>query len=913
MHTIQIQSVFINRTARFVVFLFFILSLSSITKASAQNFWQQKKNAVEVWVARYNGPGNDFATDLAVDEAGNVYVTGSARSDIIGDYVTIKYNSSGIEQWVSRYNGTGNGDDWASALVIDGKGNVYVTGTSRGLNTSDDFATIKYNSSGLAEWAVRYNGQGNLTDKPSGLAVDRDGNVYVTGFSQGGVGVFDYVTIKYNSSGQTTWVARYNGTGNNFDSPSALTIDDVGNVYVTGESYGVNTSKDFATIKYNSFGIEQWVARYNGPENSADEAQAIVVEENGNVYVTGGSGGPSREYTTIKYNSSGDEQWVTQYNGPGDGNDEPSDIAIDAKGNIYVTGESLGLGTRYDFATVKYNNSGAEQWVARYNGPGNADDLAVALSVDESQNIYITGTSSATGTLGVSGGDYTTIKYDSSGVVKWTIRYNGLGNEEDHANALSLDKSGNVYVTGYSRTLSTSLDFATLKYFDNTVYPLALSLSSTVNFSSRPNASDYKTTDYRLVGLPGAINRSVKEFLSGQQNKDWQAYRDNGAASNFFEVFDGSSNFQFSVGRAFWIISKKPFSVNTTTPSAPLNADQEIEVPLQSGWNLITNPFTASVLWSKIQTANNVTEPIWTFNGSFSQADTFKTYAGYYFFNATNLTLLKIPYALYFSGNSAEVVSKNWRVGISLIAGQFNEQAVSFGVANEASHGLDVFDFRKPRALAATPTVEFKRPTWDASYSTFASDIRPEFEDAENWEFDVRAISRQPAQLAFSGISKIPSRFEVYLIDAGHAQSVNLREDSLYRFTPSAELMKFKVVVGRKENVQEQLSALALPKDFALGPNYPNPFSPPERGFAGNPTTTIPVAVPAATEIKLKLYNLLGAEVKTIYEGTIEAGRYWFNWDGRNELGNQVATGVYLYRLTTSKGISLLGKMILMR
>jgi len=133
---------------------------------------------------------------------------------------------------------------------------------------------------------------------------------------------------------------------------------------------------------------------------------------------------------------------------------------------------------------------------------------------------------------------------------------------------------------------------------------------------------------------------------------------------------------------------------------------------------------------------------------------------------------------------------------------------------------------------------------------------------------------------------------------------VNLREDSLYHFNPAAELSKFNVVVGKKEAVQEKLSSLTLPKEFALGPNYPNPF---------NPTTTIPIAIPAAAEVKLKIYNLLGAEVKTIYDGTIEAGRYWFNWDGRNEAGSQVTTGVYLYRLSTSTGATLLGKMILLR
>jgi len=446
-------------------------------------------------------------------------------------------------------------------------------------------------------------------------------------------------------------------------------------------------------------------------------------------------------------------------------------------------------------------------------------------------------------------------------------------------------------------------------------YPSTLPVSSTVSYPSRAKAADYPATDYRIVGLPGASNRSVNEFLSGAQNQNWQAFRDNGAASNFFVAFDGSANFQFSTGRAFWIINKGPLNISTTVPSAPLNNVQEIELPLpNSSWNLITNPFTTSVAWSKIQSANNVTEPIYTFTGAFSTATSFDPYSGYYFFNATNLSKLKIPYALYFTSTpAAEIDPAIWRVNIGFASGEFSDRSTSFGVTTDASSGLDRLDFRKPRALAATPTVEFKRPNWDANFSTFATDIRPEFEESESWEFDVRAISRQLAQLTFAGIGKIPSRFEVYLLDADHAQSVNLREDSLYRFTPAAELMKFKVVVGRKEKVQEQLNSLALPKEFALGPNYPNPFNRSTERSRRSPTTTIPIAVPVAAEIKLKIYNLLGAEVKAIYDGSIEAGRYWFNWDGRNELGNQVATGVYLYRLTMSKGVSLLGKMILMR
>jgi len=467
-------------------------------------------------------------------------------------------------------------------------------------------------------------------------------------------------------------------------------------------------------------------------------------------------------------------------------------------------------------------------------------------------------------------------------------------------------------------TTSTIGDTLATGVLQTYFYPSTFSVRTSVPFATRARASDYQSHEYRLIGLPGASNRSVSEFLSGKQNESWQVYRDNGKASDFFEKFDGSANFLFSVGRGFWIIQKEPLSINTTVPAAPLDASEVANIPLQPDWNIITNPFPSPISWSAVQAANgNFTESLWDFLGAagFQRSNMLEPNKGYYFCNTNvNRILLQIPYSLVFSSAASTAnEARLWRVEVVLSAGEFSDRSASFGISPDAKTDFDPLDERKPRALATTPTVEFKRPTWDANYSTFASDIRPEFEESESWTFDVRALSRQPAQLTFSGLSHIPAHFEVYLIDEGHAQSANLREDSLYHFTPAAELMKFKVVVGRKEKVQEQLSSLALPKEFALGPNYPNPFNRSTERSRRSPTTTIPIAIPAATEIKLKLYNLLGAEVKTLYEGTIEAGRYWFNWDGRNEDGNSVATGVYLYRFTTSAGVRLVGKMILLR
>jgi len=419
----------------------------------------------EAWVARYNGPANssDNATAIAVDGSGNVYVTGSSYgAGFISDYATIKYDSAGQEQWVARYNGPGNGDDTAYALAVDSSGNVYVTGYSPGAGTGSDYATIKYDSSGQEQWVARYNGPAN-SDYATAIAVDGSGNVYVTGSSKGVGNASDYATIKYNSAGQEQWVARYNGPANVWnDQATAIAIDGLGNVYVTGSSQASGGNYDYATIKYNSAGQEQWVARYVGPSNrGAEHATAIAVDGSGNVYVTGESFGSGTrfDYATVKYDSAGQEQWVARYNGPANLNDSPSGIALDDLGNVYVTGTSF-AGTFHDYATVKYDSSGQEQWVARYTRPFN-DSFATAIALDGSGNIYVTGYSYGAGRTPP---DYATIKYDSAGQEQWVARYNGPGNSYDSATAIAVDGSGNVYVTGSSIGSGGDSDYATIKY-----------------------------------------------------------------------------------------------------------------------------------------------------------------------------------------------------------------------------------------------------------------------------------------------------------------------------------------------------------------------------------------------------------------------------------------------------------------
>ena len=428
-------------------------------------------NGVEEWVQNYNGPGGggpDMATAIAVDKDGHVHVTGGITKINTGlDYTTYKYDNNGDRIWKKTYTGPGVHNifgidvDVANALVLDPKGNVYVTGKSAASDGFDDYVTIKYDANGNTKWARRYNGPGNRFDEARSVAVDEQGNVYVTGGSVGIGTNFDYATIKYDGNGNVIWVARYNNPNNRNDLAIDVAVDNKGNVYVTGASDSTGSNSDYITIKYDANGNELWVARYNGPGNSIDAANALAVDASGNVYVTGFSfSNGSNDYTTIKYNPTGVQQWEARYNGPGNAADIANALALDAQGNVYVTGQSGGSGTFADYATIKYNTAGVEQWVARFNGPANSFDEANALALDASGNVYVTGQSEGTGSLA----DYATIKYNAAGVQQWEARYNGPGNGFDIPTAIALDDNGNVYVTGRSEGNGTGFDYATIKY-----------------------------------------------------------------------------------------------------------------------------------------------------------------------------------------------------------------------------------------------------------------------------------------------------------------------------------------------------------------------------------------------------------------------------------------------------------------
>ncbi|HEY6161423.1 MAG TPA: SBBP repeat-containing protein, partial [Bacteroidia bacterium] len=248
------------------------------------------------------------------------------------------------------------------------------------------------------------------------------------------------------------WLQRYTGSGVNTDKAEAIAVDANGNVYTCGTVWN-GTSYDYLTIKYDNAGNQIWVKTYNGAGNSIDEARAIAVDAGGNVYVTGASyfAANNDDYVTIKYDAAGNQVWLKNYNGPGNATDEAWDIALDNNGNVFVTGGSGGSGTGEDYATVKYDPvTGNQLAVVRYTFTGANLDRAQSLAIDNSGNVYVTGYSYGGSAPDF---DYATLKYTNALVAVWgsASRYNGVGSKIDQASKVKVDNAtGNVYVTGYS-------------------------------------------------------------------------------------------------------------------------------------------------------------------------------------------------------------------------------------------------------------------------------------------------------------------------------------------------------------------------------------------------------------------------------------------------------------------------------
>jgi uncharacterized delta-60 repeat protein len=448
---------------RFLTILAFF-TFSATALAGVNEVWDYR------WDGASSRDDSPFA--MAVDDSGYIYLTGSTIGELHPDYATLKLDPTGNLVWQAFYGGPavplGIGPDsiciscdMPSDIFVDDSGNVYVTGATDPNELNDDFATLKYDRDGNEIWAVLYAYKDSLSDVPNALTIDALGNIFVAGHVSDADAFKNCCLIKYLPNGDTAWVRLYDGPAGLDDNLADVAVDAAGDIYAVGSVWGLGTFRDAAAFKYDTDGNMLWLQSYDGTAGELDELERLVIDDNGNVYAVGNSYGADtgQDILLVKYDSDGGEVWHRTLNGTANSHDKAKALQIDMDGNIFVTG-GIDNGNNSDFALAKYTPDGDTLWLRTYDGAGNFNDVGRDLAIDALNNIYVTGQSnSAEGDF-----DYLTVAYNSDGELLWAKTYDGPSDGADQSYLIEVTGDNEVVVAGESNGGVSHLDYFVVRY-----------------------------------------------------------------------------------------------------------------------------------------------------------------------------------------------------------------------------------------------------------------------------------------------------------------------------------------------------------------------------------------------------------------------------------------------------------------
>lgn len=434
----------------FVFFSFSILTAQEINNFETQDFHGYEfslKEGVLSKLTRFGGPKTKSKTEQLPIYANPIVTKRFGGKSILASTDHAKTNDVGYGFHGHIYGGM----NIPFASATDGNGNLYITGSSSNTqNPKGNFVTIKVDASGNTVWEARKPGTLYAVEYGMVITVDDSGNPIASGVHWNGNDM-DVRTIKYDAqTGAVIWEKTYDGGNLGLDAPAAITTDQNGNVYIAGITY-TGTNVAYLTLKYDSSGTLSWsVADTNPLADSWNEPSAIAVDANGNVLVTGYSGNANyyAGYYTKKYSSTGTELWEQLHNyqpGGTETNSFAKDIAIDANGNYYVTGV---FGDDEIIGTIKYDSQGVQQWIETYQ-TGTDHTRAFGIEV-VSDTIYVGGAHF---------GDYADdglvlISYNDDGTQNWVTETDNL--IEIRVGHLTLDSNNLPVVAGLGSDANTS-------------------------------------------------------------------------------------------------------------------------------------------------------------------------------------------------------------------------------------------------------------------------------------------------------------------------------------------------------------------------------------------------------------------------------------------------------------------------
>lgn len=345
-----------------------------------------------------------------------------------------------------------------TASAVDNNKNLIVVGNTMNASNNSDVLITKYSPEGVILWQQTYDGTAHGNDYGVQLKVNNSNEIFIVATLQESTNL-DFGVLKYDSNGNLIWVNTWNGQANGIDIPADIGIDNNGNVYLVGGTEAPNGLSDYAVVKFNSNGVYQWHTTYDYT-NLHDAAVSLTFIGN-NLMVAGASAStPTNwDYATLLINNvNGSILQTKRTTISGVGLDNVTAVISDNNNNTYITGYVEDNGNR-DIQTLKIDENFVLAWVKNFDG--GFEDIAKSIGIDDFGNIYVAGTKG-----NVNGGkDFITIKYDQNGTEVWNKAFGSGSNGNLKANAehLAVKQNGEVLITGTIEN-GNNKEFSTIKY-----------------------------------------------------------------------------------------------------------------------------------------------------------------------------------------------------------------------------------------------------------------------------------------------------------------------------------------------------------------------------------------------------------------------------------------------------------------
>jgi hypothetical protein len=552
---------------------------------------------------------------------------------------------------------------------------------------------------------------------------------------------------------------------------------------------------------------QQWVRTYknlnSGLKDGEDKANAMVIDSDGFIIVTGyiNSYQTGADICVIKYNPYGDTLWVRPFPGPGVSEDKAYAITVDDLDNIYITGITSGLNNHSDIITLKYSPNGNLLWTQTFDGTSHGQDKGSVICTDASNNIYVAGFTTGQ----TSGEDYVIIKYNSAGVRLWFKTYNGTGNNTDVATSIAVnngitESEDFVVISGYSRSGQTESteDIVTILYRET---------NGEVLWSSRVNGSESGNVEDKAYAITVDKNNAI--YVTGYSQRS-------ATAKDIITI-----GYDYN-GEIKW---KKFYEASYDDIAYSIIATENNNILVCGSSKSNTQPGSENYITLDYHSGNGNLKWSRTLNGPGNSIDV-----------ANSMAISKNAQSVYVTGYSK---------------------------ASQLSPRYDIL------------TVMYKIANGDLQDST---------------RFNTTGVDESNASAM-----AINDEGDIYISGFSAPLDPNKQATSLKRSTC---ILTLKYSGTLQFNHGKPSSGDNIEKTLQLNQNFPNPF---------NPSTIISFYIPNEAFTKITIYDMLGREIKTLVSEYLNAGVHTVQFDGGN-----LSSGIYFYELNVN-GVKNIKKMMLVK